>query len=62
VDPVQPVEGEIVCGAQAARCFCDLPPHAVDVAHVCSCGGSWLGDAEGDDFQPVRFPPIFGLS
>ena len=45
------VEGE--CGSEEASCVC-REPKGHNGAHVCSCGGSWIGS--GDDFEVVEWP------
>jgi hypothetical protein len=59
------IEG--TCGARAAKCLCIKSEDHVengDDVHACdpkSCGGSWRGDMEGGDFEPVTFPLLGAL-
>lgn len=55
------IDGQVVCGEEAARCRCVKESghiEAGDLVHACvpGCGGSWTGDHDGDDFEPVTFP------
>lgn len=57
---------DALCGARARRCACIKPVgHAAagDDVHACNpetCGGSWRGTFDTDDFEVVSFP-LLGL-
>lgn len=62
------IEGEPICGAEAANCVCGKDPghvEAGDRVHVCcrynvfrdeECNGAWFGTYGGEDFEVVAWP------
>lgn len=49
----------VICGQTADRCICGEPLDH-EGAHVCECGGSWLGRYPEPTFEIVNLPGPFG--
>ncbi len=49
-----------VCGEEATRCQCVLPPMH-EPPHSCDCGGSWVGEIGTDTFRVVTYPEVGAL-
>lgn len=54
------IEGRVVCAAIAYSCACVLDP-GHDGPHACNpetCGGSWTGSSDSDEFEVVTYPIV----